>query len=163
MNRYYTNGGYDMNRYQKQNDYSYTRQSQYENWDNEENYGWNYYPQIDDKYSHSDCDCNKYDFDEKDDKNCKQYRLEKNECKTMCNCNHGFRSCFPFFCFKNCRHNDCRHNRPNNDFCNCRNDWDGNKNCKCPCNDFDYKKPEYDCDKGNRFYFSGCIEFKNKK
>ena len=139
--------GFEYNTIQGRNE-----QEQYGQWENEHNNSWNYYPETNERFIFQQDSFKKEEFDRKDEE-------DKRNCKTLCNGSHNFRPCFPTFpCFRN---NNCRCSRPDFD---CRKTRPCHDNWKRPCHDYDYdRKPEYDCgqnghNKGNRFYFSGCIE-----
>lgn len=153
----YYNNCNGSNRDYRRNDYNNRGQNSYNSqWENE-NYGWNYYPETDNRFDSYDNDYqkdNSYFNHNSEEYYCKEDKNDK-DCKT-CKCHNPHKncrpfSCFPFIpCFRN-NHFDCRENRQ---------DWKGrqDRGCKCPCQDFDCnKRPE----QSNKFYFSGCIEFKN--
>jgi len=133
------NKGYDFGQNNFQNSY------QSDEW--EKSYGWNYYPDMEDGLS----------YDKKDEYDFRQnYQKEEYKTNNSHNCGCSFKSCFPCFpCFR--KKIDCRRNKPCYEFDRC-NDW--KNSCKSPCHD----REENKCDfhkKGNRFYFSGCIEINN--
>lgn len=159
----YKMNGYDYRYGQGRNDFGYA--SQNSDWESQNsNYGWNYYPETENGFNSYEDDSRKEGYDFKQNFGCGKEN-EKHDCKTV-GCNRNcFRPCFSFPCFR--RNIDCRKTRPCYDFDRCRDDWKDNRPCQCPCHDYDdgyNKKPEHDrheCEKNNRFYFSGCIEFKN--
>lgn len=143
MNNFGYNGpSYDFGRSQGQDESFFN----YEN----ENYGWNYYPQTQNRFDSYE------EYYKKDDYGCKQDRYDKKCEETKTQARPCFRPCFsPFPCFRN-RNIDCREKR-----CG-RKEW--KHHCNCPCHDKDYDSG-YDCredkDNNNQFFFSGCIEFRN--
>lgn len=149
--------GFHFERTQERNQCDYRDQNN--EWEEGINYGWNYYPQTEEKFDSFDTQYKKAGFSNYSNEN--QFDKDNNDCKSMNNCWNNrpcFRPCFPLFpCFnRHCNRNcEKRHD--------CREDW----RCPyhCPCNEGN-KRPErpnhYDRDnKKTCLYFSGSIEIKN--
>lgn len=131
---------------QRINDFETTQNADYNNrTSSNNNFSHNAFAKCENYYD-DDCDCAK-DFD-----HSKDYQRHERTCQ---------RQCRPFICFpqfpclnRNC-FNRCSNNRP------CpKHDCREERRENCPCNDLD-RKPT--CNHANKFYFSGCIEFKNTK
>lgn len=113
-----------------------------------ENNSWNYYPETDEKfegfensYQQENYDYGKFDKCDNNDGYGKTMSHRQN-------CRLCFFPCFP--CFRNSHRNNCKESRP----CYDRDEW----KCGKPCYDRDCHKRPCQETRGNRFYFSGCIE-----
>ena len=134
----YNKYGYEMHNCHN-SDFERTNYFDNLNAQEEENYGWNYYPQTSNLGAHYGN--NNYDRDDNYECNCGKEEREYKQCRHTHSC---FRPCFTFPCFR--RAFDCRKKT------NCREAWGNN------CHDND-RRPT--ATGKTHLYFSGCIEIKN--